>query len=402
MRSLATISSSPSGASYRSRTFPLCRCPPMVAPLAAICSVCHRPAGPSGRRTDRRGAGRHRRSDTTPTVTAMRRYPGPARAAAAVALTLLGTTACAGSDTPAPSPQASASPGEGSASGSPAGAPLTGPVGLAQAADGTVWAAWSSSDAIAPLGSDGAPGAPVHVGDTPLRIAELDGSLWVTTIRDGSAHQVDPQAGEVRRSVELGGEPEGLTGFDGHLSVVLQADAVLAEVDPADGSVVRRYRVGGEPRLVVPGHDVLFVSDFAGGRVVRVTPGGAAAPVRSKPVCAGVQDLQLLGHSLWAACMSDRTLVSLDPLTLEVRRRFAVDGDPDGLTPGPGADLLVSLQDGPALAVMDTATGELERVFTGRSGTLYDQANNDVLERDGTAFVSDFLGDRVEVVPLAE
>jgi hypothetical protein len=332
----------------------------------------------------------------------MRRYPDPARAAAAVALTLLGTTACAGSDTPAPSPQASASPGEGSASGSPAGAPLTGPVGRAQAADGTVWAAWSSSDAIAPLGSDGAPGAPVHVGDTPLRIAELDGSLWVTTIRDGSVHQVDPQAGEVGRSVDLGGEPEGLTGLDGHLFVVLHADAVLAEVDPADGSVVRRYRVGGEPRLVVPGADVLFVGDFAGGRIVRVTPGAAAPPVRSKPVCAGVQDLQLLGHSLWAACMTDGTVVALDPLTMRVRRSVPVEGSPDGLTPGSGADLLVSLQDGPALAVLDTASGEVERVFTGEGGPLYDQANNDVLERDGTAFLSDFLGNRVEVVPLPE
>lgn len=324
----------------------------------------------------------------------MRRYHVRARALLAGVLTLVTVTACGGSSTPAPSPQASASPTGGTE------APLAGPVGLVEAADGTVWAAWAGSGAIAPLGGDGTPGDRIDVGDTPLRIAELDGSLWVTTIRDGLVHQVDPQAGEVRRTVALGGEPEGLTGLDGHLFVVLQADAVLAEVDPADGSVVRRYRVGGEPRLVVPGHGVLFVGDFAGGRVVRVTPGADQRPVRSTPVCAGVQDLQLLGGSLWAACMTDGAVVALDPTTLRVRRSVPVEGDPDGLTPGPGADLLVSLQDGPGLAVLDTATGEVGRVFTGESGRLYDQANNDVLERDGTAFVSDFTGNRVEVVRL--
>ena len=330
----------------------------------------------------------------------MRRYQAPARALLAGALTLVTVTACGGSSTPAPSPQASASPTGGT--DAPTAVPLAGPVGLVEAADGTVWAAWAGSDAIAPLGGDGSPGDPVDVGDTPLRIAELDGSLWVTTIRDGMVHQVDPQAGAVRRSVELGGEPEGLTGLDGHLFVVLQADAVLAEVDPADGSVVRSYRIGGEPRLVVPGDDVLFVGDFAGGRVVRVTPGPDRKPVRSAPVCAGVQDLQLLGGSLWAACMTDGTVVALDPTTLRVRRSVPVEGDPDGLTPGAGADLLVSLQDGPGLAVVDTATGEVGRVFSGESGRLYDQANNDVLERDGTAFVSDFTGNRVEVVRLPE
>lgn len=330
----------------------------------------------------------------------MRRYPVRAGGLLACAVGLVTATACGGSSIPAPAPQASASP----TGGTPASTaiPLAGPVGLVEAADGTVWAAWAASDAIAPLDGDGAPGDRVDVGDTPLRIAELDGSLWVTTIRDGMVHEVDPQAGEVRRSVALGGEPEGLTGLEGHLFVVLQADAVLAEVDPADGSVVRRYRVGGEPRLVVPGQGVLYVGDFAGGRIVRVTPRQGREPVRSKPVCAGVQDLQLLGGTLWAACMTDRAVVALDPTTLRVRRSVAVEGDPDGLTPGAGADLLVSLQDGPGLAVLDTATGKVGRVFTGDSGRLYDQANNDVLERDGTAFVSDFTGNLVEVVRLPE
>ena len=59
----------------------------------------------------------------------------------------------------------------------------------------------------------------------------------------------------------------------------------------------------------------------------------------------------------------------------------------------------MSLQDGPGLAVVDTAAGTSEQVWTGTSGRLLDKANTDVVERDGTAFVSDYLGDAVRVVP---
>ena len=59
----------------------------------------------------------------------------------------------------------------------------------------------------------------------------------------------------------------------------------------------------------------------------------------------------------------------------------------------------MSLQDGPGLAVVDTAGGTSEQVWTGTSGRLLDKANTDVVERDGTAFVSDYLGDAVGSYP---
>lgn len=294
-------------------------------------------------------------------------------------------------------PQGASGSSSSSASSAPA---LRGPVGLAQAPDGTVWAAWAGSDSISPIVGDGTPGAPVAVGRTPLRLLEHDGSLWVTTIRDGGLHQVNPASGAVVRTVQLGGEPEGLTAYDGHLFVVLQADAALVEVDPADGSVVRRYDVGGAPRLVVAGERALYVSDYGGGRVVRVAPGPSPKVTRSEPLCAGVQDLEVLADRVWAACMTDGAVAAFDPDSLAVRTTVRVEGDPDGLAAGPGADLLVSLQDGPGLAVVDTRTGAVERAFSGTSGRLLDQANNDVLERDGTAFLSDFTGNTVEVVRL--
>ena len=278
---------------------------------------------------------------------------------------------------------------------------LLGPVGLVQAADGNVWAAWSASDVIAPLeGADARPGTPVEVGGTPLRMVTLDTSLWVTTIRGGELVQVDPATSSVVRRVALGEEPEGIAALDGHLFVVLQAGKALVEVDPTDGALLRRYDVGGAPRIVAAGEDALFVGDNAGGAVVRVEPGRAEKVRRSKPVCAGVQDLHVLNGTVWAACMTDGTVVGLDPESLAVTATVGVACDLDGLAPGPGTGLLVSLQDGPGLAVVDTASGTSEKVWTGTSGRLLDKANTDVVERGGTAFVSDYLGDAVRVVQL--
>ena len=93
---------------------------------------------------------------------------------------------------------ADGSPTPAASTGNAAG--LLGPVGLAQAADGTVWAAWSASDVVAPLeGADAQPGTPVDVGGTPLRMALLDNTLWVTTIRGGELVQVDPVTSSVVR-----------------------------------------------------------------------------------------------------------------------------------------------------------------------------------------------------------
>ena len=63
--------------------------------------------------------------------------------------------------------------------------------------------------------------------------------------------------------------------------------------------------------------------------------------------------------------MPDNHQIGLDPKTLAVTRRITVEGDPDGLAAGPGGTVLVSLQDGPALAVVDLG-GRLDRTAAGR------------------------------------
>lgn len=320
----------------------------------------------------------------------MRRPPAPVT----VVLAALFMAGCASS---APEPGAGTSSSAASTSEAPL---LLGPVGLADV-DGTAWVAWSGSGAVSPLAADGTPGEPVAVGDTPLRMAALDGSLWVTTFADGRLTEVDAATGMVGRSVDVGDEPEGVAAFDGHLFVVLQEEGTLVEVDPATGAAVARYDVGGSPRLVTGGDAALFVTDFGGGRIVRVTP-GTGKVAASAALCPGAQDVAYLAGTVYATCMDAGVVVGLDPTTLAEVARIAVPGDPDALLALPqcaGGTLLVGLQEGPAVAVVDLRERSVTSLYDAAAGNLRDRSNVDLLLLAGSVLMTDAIGDTVTVLP---
>jgi hypothetical protein len=107
---------------------------------------------------------------------------------------------------------------------------------------------------------------------------------------------------------------------------------------------------------------------------------------------------------LWVACTTGEELVGVDPTTLRAGSRVHLPGDPDALSAW-GDRLVVALQDGPALAVVDPGPSEgsphvVRRQALGHQGKLYDRANVDVVVRSGTAVVSSYLGGGVYRVPL--
>ena len=232
--------------------------------------------------------------------------------------------------------------------------PASGRSGLVQAADGTVWAAWPQSDAIAPLRERRRPpGAPVAVGRTRrCGSRELDGSLWVTTIRDGGRRRGRPaRPAASRRTVDLGEQPEGLTALDGHLCVVLQETRALVEVDPATARCCARYDVGGEPRLVGTRRRRALRRRLRGRPAwCECTPGArgkvaaqqAGLRRRAGPAGRSTDGVGRLHDGRRRSSRWTRETLAAS------RDRTDVEGDPDGLSPGPGGALLVSAQDGPA------------------------------------------------------
>lgn len=209
-----------------------------------------------------------------------------------------------------------------------------GPVGLVADTQGRVWVANADDGSASRLDAAGTHvDLTRHVDDAPLRLAATRSAIWVTVFGDGSLERLDPASGHIAQTVRVGSQPEGLTAAYGSLWVVLQTSGQLIRVDPYDGKVTNRYAVGVAPRLVVSG----------------------------------------LG-------------------ALSTTARLALRGAPDAVTAGPAGHVLVALQEGPSLAVVDPRGPSVVRLARlGSQDQLHDRANIDVVYADGRVFVSSYL-----------
>lgn len=319
--------------------------------------------------------------------------------AAAPAVTSSGSASTAASSPAAPSPSADSN-GVGRVG---VGAP---PVGLAFAA-GSVWVAVAGAarlDRVDP--ATGTVSGTVSVRDTPLRLQATPAGLWVSEFGAGTVALIDPARQVVVRRVAVGAQPEGLASDGTHLWVVLQAADRLVELDARSGALIRTVALpgGGEPRLAVyappaPGRPgTVWVNDYGADRLVPVQAanGRVGAGVQG---CAGPQAMAVAPTTLWAACLSGK-VVAVDLTTHRVTATVTVGSDPDAVAVAASGAVWVGLSTGPAVAVLNPATGAL----TGRR-TLADtgplpNADVDVLLAAGQVWVSSWNGRGVLHVPL--
>jgi streptogramin lyase len=267
-----------------------------------------------------------------------------------------------------------------------------GPVGVTVDTRGRVWVANADAGSVSRINAAG-DGVDVTtaVGTAPLRLAATTGSVWVTVFSDGKLVRLDDRTGHVADTLPVGAEPEGVAAAFGAVWVVSQASGQLLRIDPDRLTIVDRYPVGVSPRLVTSGAGVLWVSDFGSGRVFRVDP--ATGKVRkSGALCFGPQGMAVAAHTLWVACTTDETLVGVDPQTMKATSSTPLKGAPDAITTGPGGLLLVALQKGPTLAVVDPVGPRVvRRDRLGSMDQLYGRANIDVGFTSGRAWVSSYL-----------
>lgn len=219
----------------------------------------------------------------------------------------------------------------------------SGPVGLVADGTGTVWAAIPASGALVQVSDPDA--APADVGDTPLRAAFSGDELWVSVFGAGVLAEVDAATGDVTRTLEGGAEPEGIADGFGPLWVL----------EPARKSATDR----------------------------RVWP--------------RVKDM------LWVACTRSSELIGIAADVLTVVERIEVAGNPDALGVGADGTVVVALQEGPALRLLDAPSAELGAALTlSDKPQLFDQANIDVLVADDRVWLTSYSEAIVYELPLSE
>jgi glutamine cyclotransferase len=85
--------------------------------------------------------------------------------------------------------------------------------------------------------------APGQGGDSGLTWAE--GSLWVGQYRDRKIHQIDPETGAIRRTIESNRFVTGVTWVDGELwhGTWEAEESELRQIDPQSGAVLERLQM---------------------------------------------------------------------------------------------------------------------------------------------------------------
>ena len=122
--------------------------------------------------------------------------------------------------------------------------------------------------------------APGHGTDSGMAWAE--GSLWVGQYRERKIHQIDPETGAIKRTIESNRFVTGVTWVDGELwhGTWESEESELRRIDPQSGAVLQRLTMPsgvGVSGLESDGADLFYCGGGASGKVRAVRrPKGTA------------------------------------------------------------------------------------------------------------------------------
>ena len=112
--------------------------------------------------------------------------------------------------------------------------------------------------------------APGHGNDSGLAWAE--GSLWVAQYRDRKIHQIDPETGAIKRTIESNRFVTGVTWVDGELwhGTWEGDESDIRRIDPQSGAVLERLEMPqgtGVSGLESDGADLFYAGGGGTGKV---------------------------------------------------------------------------------------------------------------------------------------
>jgi DNA-binding beta-propeller fold protein YncE len=255
-----------------------------------------------------------------------------------------------------------------------------------------VWAKLFSGEGVSV--SDAIP-----VGAGPLRVATGEGSVWVTSSRDGTLSRIDPETMEVVGSqLRLGGGISGVAAGEGSVWVSSPRTGQVLRVDPDSGEVTERIDVVGSPGAIAVGGGRVWVADEDGGGITAVNAAGGRifkrgiapqiTPLRLAvgagglwvssastgairridlgdamagppiPVGRGPAGITVGGGVVWVATSRADTVIRVDPSTRRpLGEPIAVGAQPGGIDAGTDAVWVANTSDG-TVTRLDLSNGE--------------------------------------------
>ena len=231
-----------------------------------------------------------------------------------------------------------------------------------------------------------APAGTVALGNrTPTGVAIGAGSVWVAHGAVGQLSAVDPEFGQVVKTIDAAGEalgstkgavavgagavwavfgdstlarvdpatlavtgrgltassPAGVVVANGFVWVVNSDSANVQRFDPAtfeEGSIGTPISVDRRPTAIAAGEGAIWVANTGSGTVTRIDAGnaGSAATTKAIPVGDGPVALAVGAGSVWVANAGDGTVSRIDAATQTVVKTIEVGNAPSGVAFGEG------------------------------------------------------------------
>lgn len=139
---------------------------------------------------------------------------------------------------------------------------------------------------------------------------------------------IETATGRILWNTKVGRTPAGVLWDRGRLLIGIMGEAHFAVVDPVDGHVERTVSTGRGAHTMFLTHD---------------------------------------GKLLYATNRVDGTVTVIDPVSLNVIRTIQVPGGPDDMDFAPDGKIWATLRFAQSVAILDPATGSIERITVGRS-----------------------------------
>ena len=178
--------------------------------------------------------------------------------------------------------------------------------------------------------SDVSVSAPIPIGASPLRIATGQGAVWVTSERDGTLSQVDPDTETlVGAPLRLGVGVSGVTVGQGSVWVADSRTGEILRVDPRERKVIERIPVGGEPGPLAFGGGRVWAADERGAGIASIEASTGAV---RRGIAPHTEPLRLAvgAGGLWVSSAETGAVRRIDLGTLAVDAPILVGRGPAG------------------------------------------------------------------------
>jgi YVTN family beta-propeller protein len=202
----------------------------------------------------------------------------------------------------------------------------------------------------------------IELPNAPGSIAVGEGAVWVTAPDAGRIMRIDAQTETVVDSTQVGSAPAGIAVGEGAVWVVDSDGPSLVRVSPETNEEVATIPVGNGPAGVAVTDGAVWVTNRLDGTVSRIDPATSEVsetiPVGEAPTGIAADD-----DRVWVANSDDGTVVRIDPGTNTVDTVVRVGNQPGAVAVGPDGVWVANSLDA-TVSRIDPETGIVTRVVS--------------------------------------